>query len=58
MSTCTRQIGKHGMIIEFAFDDGSEFSATYLPEVAKEQRASALVPVPLATWRYAPRCDS
>lgn len=31
------EIGKHGMIIDFGFEDGSQYSATYLPEVAKEQ---------------------
>mmetsp|Transcript_19427 Transcript_19427/g.45205 ORF Transcript_19427/g.45205 Transcript_19427/m.45205 type:complete len:145 (+) Transcript_19427:239-673(+) len=30
------EVGVHGIIIKF-FDSGTEYSATYLPEVAKEQ---------------------
>jgi len=33
-------IGKHGIIIEFHDDDGNNYNATYLPEVASEQHWS------------------
>lgn len=31
-------VGKHGIVINFGFTDGTDYSATYLPEVASEQR--------------------
>ncbi len=32
-----RQVGKHGMIIDFADEAGAALSATYLPYVCSEQ---------------------